>query len=129
MMGNSLSMNLVGAAFSRPSFFVVFPETVMHLFTKDPQVVQRGTQYLVVCRISYHVYSGSNDFFDCAKSTGNTKTPLIVSSISLSINVVLNYILINGAFGFPRLRWLSEQPSRLRLPDLPKCSFLRVCLC
>ncbi|NLV84168.1 MAG: MATE family efflux transporter [Spirochaetales bacterium] len=102
MMGISLSMNLVGALFSSiVSLF--FPEAVMHLFTKDPQVVQRGTEYLVYVGISYLFTAVVMTFSTALRSTGNTKTPLIVSSISLSINVVLNYILINGAFGFPRL--------------------------
>jgi putative MATE family efflux protein len=101
-MGISLSINLLGAlASSIVSLF--FPATVMKIFTSDPLVVERGVQYLVNVGISYLFTAVVMTFSIALRSTGDTRTPLLVSSIALSVNVLLNYLLINGIWIFPRL--------------------------
>ena len=37
------------------------------------------------------------------RSTGDARTPLYISLLSMSLNVVLNYLLILGMHGFPRM--------------------------
>ena len=101
-MGISLIVSSAGALFC--SFIsIAFPTEVMHVFTKDPQVVARGVQYLVSVGISYLFTAIVMTFSTALRSIGDTKTPLIASSIALTINVVLNYLLINGIWIFPRL--------------------------
>lgn len=37
------------------------------------------------------------------KDTGETVSPMVASVISIAVNLVLNYLLIFGSFGFPRM--------------------------
>jgi MATE family multidrug resistance protein len=57
---------------------------------------------------SIRLYSGIGVFvsFSIAgffRGIGNTKTPMRIALISNSLNIVANYLLIFGKFGFPRL--------------------------
>lgn len=102
VMGIALAISLVGAAFS--SFIsLTFPSAIMHIFTDDPIVVQRGTEYLRVVAVSYLFTAVVMIYSTSLRSTGDAKTPLYISLLSMSLNVVLNYLLILGKFGFPRM--------------------------
>jgi Na+-driven multidrug efflux pump len=42
-------------------------------------------------------------FASVLRSTENVKLPMVVSIVALSMNTVLNYLLIFGNFGFPKM--------------------------
>jgi putative MATE family efflux protein len=102
VMGIALVLNFAGALLST-IFSLFFPELLMRIFTKDPEVIIRGVEYLQVVAISYLFTSIALIFFIALRSTGNAKTPLYVSAFAMGLNVVLNYILILGKFGLPRM--------------------------
>lgn len=102
VIGIALVIALVGAVVSA-FFSFYYPELLMHIFTRDAEVVQRGKEYLVVVAVSY-IFSAIVLVLSAAlRSTNNAKTPLMVSILAMSINIVLNYLLILGKFGFPRM--------------------------
>ena len=101
-MGIALVLNFSGALLST-FFSLFFPELLMKIFTTDPVVVARGVEYLQVVAISYLFTSIAMIFFIALRSTGNAKTPLYVSAFAMVLNVILNYILILGKFGLPRM--------------------------
>ncbi len=45
----------------------------------------------------------SNCYASVLKDTGETFVPMVASVISIGVNLVLNYFLIFGAFGFPKM--------------------------
>ncbi len=101
-MGIALSVGLAGAFFAAAiSFF--FPVTVMKVFSDDPAVIAQGVDYLKIVAFSYITQSIVMNYSAALRSTGDSKTPMYTSLISLSINVILNYGLILGHFGLPRL--------------------------
>jgi len=102
VMGIALIVSLAGAFFSS-IISLSIPETIMRIFTNDPEVVARGREYLVVVAVSYVFTAVVMTFSASLRSTGDAKTPLYISFFSMSLNVVLNYLLILGKFGFPRL--------------------------
>lgn len=102
VMGIALITSLAGAFFSS-IISLSIPETIMRIFTNDPEVVARGREYLVVVAVSYVFTAVVMTFSASLRSTGDAKTPLYISFFSMSLNVVLNYLLILGKFGFPRL--------------------------
>ncbi len=102
VMGIALVLNFSGALLST-FFSLFFPELLMKIFTTDPVVVARGVEYLQVVAISYLFTSIAMIFFIALRSTGNAKTPLYVSAFAMVLNVILNYILILGKFGLPRM--------------------------
>lgn len=82
---------------------LLFPGKILRIFSEDPAVIKMGTEYLRIVVFSYVITSVTFSYSSILRSTGNVKTPLLVSVIALCINTALNYLLINGCFGFPRM--------------------------
>lgn len=81
----------------------LFPEVLMRFYTKDVAVIAEGVKYLRIISISY-LFTGFTFMFTmAARSTEQVKIPLIVGACALLLNSVLNYGLILGNFGLPRL--------------------------
>lgn len=102
VMGIALVISLVGAIASSILSLTV-PSTIMRIFTDDPTVVRRGTEYLSVVAVSYVFTAVVMIYSTALRSTGDARTPLYISLLAMSLNVVLNYLLILGKFGFPRM--------------------------
>ena len=49
------------------------------------------------------VLAVSNCYASVLKDTGETFIPMVASVISIAVNLVLNYLLIFGSFGFPKM--------------------------
>ena len=65
--------------------------------------VERATQFLSIIAIGIiplFTYTVLRGFID---ALGKTRTTMIITLLSLPINVILNYLLIFGNFGFPKL--------------------------
>jgi putative MATE family efflux protein len=82
---------------------LVFPEFILSIYSKDPAVVALGSTYLRRVALSYVFTSITFSFASVLRSTENVKLPMFVSIVALSINTVLNYLLIFGNFGFPKM--------------------------
>ncbi|MDC7244771.1 MAG: MATE family efflux transporter [Sphaerochaetaceae bacterium] len=101
-MGIALTVGLIGAFISASvSFF--FPRAIMHIFSYDEVVVAYGVDYLRIVSFSYITTAVVMVFSSTLRSTTDARTPMYISVISLVINVILNYGLILGKLGFPRL--------------------------
>jgi len=79
---------------------VLFPEFVMGIFSTDPVVIALGSQFLKVSSMSYIFTSITFCYSFASRASGEAKIPLFSSIIAILINIVLNYILIFGKFGF-----------------------------
>ena len=88
-------------------FLTVFcsfaPNFIIGLFTGDPTSIANGVIYLRIVCFSYVFFCITQSLIACMRSMGMAKIGTMVSLISLFVNVGLNYVLINGKLGFPRL--------------------------
>lgn len=82
---------------------ILFPKQILFLFSRDPIVLELGVQYLRIVAISYMMTAISFAYSFSCRSVHKTTLPMVVSIIALSINTVLNYVLIYGKFGMPAL--------------------------
>lgn len=82
---------------------LLFPGVLIKLFSNDPQVIELGTQYIRIIAFSLILTSISIVYATILRSTENVKFPMVASFIGLITNTLLNYLLIFGIFGFPRL--------------------------
>lgn len=80
-----------------------YPEGIIKIFTRDPQVIREGTLYLRVVSLSYVFTAVSFGFAMAFRSIGNALLPMVVSALALVCNTFLNYVLIFGNFGAPQL--------------------------
>lgn len=81
----------------------LFPREIVDIFTNDPQVIIFGAEYLSTIRFTYIIFALTNLLLAMLRSVETVKLGLYVSLSSLVINGVLNYLLIYGNCGFPRL--------------------------
>ncbi len=102
VMGIGLTLSSAVAIF----FTIVaifFSKQVLGIYTEDVAVINLGSQYLRIVGFSYLFTSVSTSFVAVLRSSENVRLPMTVTIITLSLNMLLNYLLIFGNFGFPKM--------------------------
>jgi len=84
-----------------PVFF--FPQQVLSLLSNEGAVVAEGVKYLKIICFTYPVFAITNTLLSTLRSVETVRIGFYVSLSTLIINVCLNYLLIFGNFGLPRL--------------------------
>lgn len=79
------------------------PKVICGFYISDPLVINEGAKYLVITCISYIFVMVSFCFNYTYRCMRKTKVTMVISSISVVMNCILNYFLIFGVFNFPRL--------------------------
>lgn len=102
VLGVSLAANITGA-FIFSFAAVVFPRTIMGIFTDNSAVIASGVAYLRIIGLSYIVTAVTSCYLAMMKSTGKAIFPLLLSTMALVVNIGLNYVLIYGKLGFPAM--------------------------
>ena len=93
-IGVSLLVILIG-------FFAVSPIlNGMHLEEPVEHIAAQFLSIIAIGIIPLFVYTVLRGFID---ALGKTRTTMIITLLSLPINVILNYVFIFGHFGFPKL--------------------------
>ena len=82
---------------------VLSPKFIINFFSHDANVIKIATEYLIIIGFCYPIIAVNTVFSMGSRSIRNPKLGMICSFISLSVNIVLNYILIFGKFGMPAL--------------------------
>ncbi len=92
---------LCGLLFWTVVFF--FPEKVLGLYTDDQQVLLEALKFARVVCFSYLFFCISNVLMASLRCIGTVKIGLYISIISFILNIGLNWILIFGHLGAPKL--------------------------
>ena len=96
LLGVGLSLLLfVAAAF--------FPNQVVSMFTSDPAIHAAGVEYLRVMKYSYLIFAMTHLLLAVLRSVETVRIGFWVSISTLVVNCGLNYLLIEGHMGAPRL--------------------------
>jgi putative MATE family efflux protein len=95
----------IGLAMSLPFSIggIFFAPLVLRLFIADPTVIAIGADYLRILSISFIITAVSFSYSTALRSIGHSSVPMMISLVVLTTNTVLNYCLIFGVFGFPKL--------------------------
>ncbi len=90
--------------------FLVFPKQLISLYlAKDtaPEeasaTISFALRYLKIMLVGLIPFTISQIYASTLRETGETKMPMAASVAAICVNVVFNYFLIFGKFGFPRL--------------------------
>lgn len=89
----------ISIIFTLPIHF--FPQFSLSLFTKDQRLITEGSGFLKVISLSYIPVMLTMIYSAILRATGHVKLPMITSIAAVCINIILNYLLIFGKFGFP----------------------------
>ncbi len=81
----------------------LFPKQYIFLFQRDITVIGLGAAYLKIIAPSYIFMAFSFLYSFTSRTIHRTKAPMIISVLAISINTILNYTLIYGNFGAPKM--------------------------
>lgn len=83
----------------------LFKYNIVDFFIEDGNVLTRqyAVDYLEIMILSFIPYAVVSAFATTLRPIGKAKIPMYISSIAMLINLVFNYLLIFGNFGFPEL--------------------------
>jgi len=102
VLGLALTLGLAGGAV----FLIIaefFPAAALSIYSKDPAVIALGSDYLRIFGLSFIMFAITFCYSAVLRSTGDVRTPLVVSIATLSFNTLFSYVLIFGKLGFPVL--------------------------
>ena len=81
----------------------IIPAQIVGIFTSDSQILEQGVLYLSILKWTFIPYAVSYTMMDILRNVETVAIAFYMSIVSLVINVCLNYLLIFGSFGCPRL--------------------------
>ena len=87
-------------------FFVAvhkFMDPILGFYTQDPAVKVLAIQYVKICSFNFFMLAISAPLEMAFKATQQTSVPMITSTVVFSTNTFLNFVLIFGKFGAPKL--------------------------
>lgn len=115
---NSLIVNFIASLILTLLLFLLLP--FLYIIGQPKEVLDiTGTYYSLIALsiIPFMVFLAFKQFME---GTGNTKTSMNITLLAIAINIVLNYLLIFGKFGFPKMgidgAGLATLISRLLMP-------------
>lgn len=79
------------------------PGWMLRIYTDKENIVQMGIPYIRIVGFSYPLTVLSTIIAMLMRSTERIKQPLICSIIALVVNFILNWLLIYGRFGLPKM--------------------------
>ena len=87
-------------------FFVAatfLPEQIMRILTSDAGLIAGGTEYLKTVALSYFLCGISQIYLCIMKNCGHATKSMVISSVAVVLNLLLNAVFIFGLLGAPRL--------------------------
>lgn len=83
-------------------FVFIVPGWFLGLFTTDERITGDGSIFLKIVSLSYVPMMLTMIYSSILRSTTHVKLPMVVSLITVGLNIVLNYGLIFGHLGLPQ---------------------------
>ncbi len=81
----------------------LLPGLVMKVFSTDPEVIRLGVRYIRICSPCFLFVSVSQPLVVGLRTTQQPRIPLWISTVAFLTNTLLNFLLIFGMLGLPRL--------------------------
>ena len=82
---------------------VLFPESVMRLYTDKEDIQAIGVEYLRIVGFSYILMVFAMAMAVLLRCTERVRIPLYGSIVSVAMNIFFNWVLIFGNLGFPKM--------------------------
>ncbi len=92
---------ILATLFALATFFI--PNLIMRTYTDEAPIIKDGIRYLRYSVVTYYFVGLSLVVTIVLRSVGQVLFPLLVSIGAFFVNLSMNYILIFGKFGAPRL--------------------------
>ncbi|MDL2206520.1 MATE family efflux transporter [Eubacteriales bacterium OttesenSCG-928-N13] len=101
---SSIAMRVaMGFALVMFALVSIFPEWVLGRFTSEATYITEGVTYLNLIRFTYPIFAITSILLATMRSVQTVKIAFYISLSTLLVNCGINYVLIFGNFGAPRL--------------------------
>jgi putative MATE family efflux protein len=80
-----------------------FPSTILTLYTNESDVIALASSYLFLIGFGFLPLLITTMLANHMRNVGYPNIPMVSGIISVVTNTILNFLLIFGSFGFPRL--------------------------
>lgn len=94
----------VSSSFIFSIIAILFPKELAMLFTNDEKIIHHAIIYLRIAGFQAPLSAFSKSIGMSFRVSKNGKLTLFVSTFSILLNTLLNYLLIFGKFSFPEMR-------------------------
>lgn len=81
----------------------IFPNRAVGIFTTDRPIIAEGVKYLNIIRFTYLFFAVTQLLLAALRSAETVKIAFQLSVLTFFVNCGINYILIFGNFGAPRM--------------------------
>lgn len=82
---------------------ICFPQNVMRIFTPNRDTILLGAGYLSIVALSYPFQAISQCYTFFYRAVNKVVFSVIITASAIAVNAVINYTLIYGKFGFPKM--------------------------
>ena len=82
---------------------LAFPRPVLSIFTDKPAVIDEAVKYLRIVAFTYVFFAVTQVLLGMLRAVESAFIGFVNSCAALVVNLVLNYVLIFGHFGFPAM--------------------------
>lgn len=85
------------------TLMLTIPDVLISIFTNNTDVISTGARYARIVAPSFLLYGITSTFVFSLRSVHIVKPTLVISGITFVMNIFLNWVLIFGNLGFPKL--------------------------
>lgn len=103
VMRQALILTLVFSVVSSVIGYIFSEKLIIFMGAPDAQTLKEGTIYLKIQMVGFTFMALTSTITAVLRGVGNSRTAMIYNLMANIVNVVFNYFLIEGNFGFPRM--------------------------
>ena len=93
----------IGGALAFALAAELIPETLLRIYTNDPEVIAEGAKYLRIVALSYVIMAATQVYLYIMRTIERVVIATVVYGASLIVNIIVNAVLIFGLMGFPKM--------------------------
>lgn len=93
----------IGGALAFALAAELIPETLLRIYTNDPEVIAEGAKYLRIVALSYVIMAATQVYLYIMRSIERVVIATVVYGASLIVNIIVNAVLIFGLMGFQKM--------------------------
>jgi putative MATE family efflux protein len=103
ILRQAIMLTLVISVISSILGYIFAEKFVIFMGASDAETLAGGTAYLKIQMVGFTFMALTSTITATLRGVGNSRTAMIYNLTANVINVILNYLLIEGHFGFPRM--------------------------
>ena len=103
ILRQALLLTFIASAIASILGYIFAEDMVRFMASGDADAIPDATVYLKIQMVGFIPFALTSTITATLRGVGNTRTAMIYNMIANAVNVLGNYVLINGHFGFPRL--------------------------